>query len=298
MTTTFGQFRHPLPQLTCNLPPFPNWIKGGKCLFKKGSRHFRHEFEVFDLLYVTRGCLYMNEAGTKYAIEEGHYLMLAPNFEHFGHAPCQNDTEFYWLHFEFPSGYTLQESSITRWSDILLEDSNYTQPAIYQFQIPRFAAIRQREYLESTLYRLIEMNDLHTPEQALHQQLLFGEFFLQLQKEAMDIPTTSEKVAEKIIAYIHTHFREPIKMGDLARELLLHPDYIGRCMQQALGKSPIQYLNQYRLSRAKTMLTSTNLTIADIAREVGIGDSTYFSKLYRKYEGITPLEFRRTGLKS
>jgi YesN/AraC family two-component response regulator len=52
------------------------------------------------------------------------------------------------------------------------------------------------------------------------------------------------------------------------------------------------YLNQYRMNQAKTLLATTDEKVASISKEVGIVDSTYFSKLFKRLEGMSPLEYR------
>jgi AraC-like DNA-binding protein len=58
----------------------------------------------------------------------------------------------------------------------------------------------------------------------------------------------------------------------------------------------VQYLNYYRLSKAKKWLAETNETIEAIAKRAGIEDGAYFSRLFKKIEGVTPTEYRRTVL--
>jgi YesN/AraC family two-component response regulator len=75
-------------------------------------------------------------------------------------------------------------------------------------------------------------------------------------------------------------------MTDIAEHIHYHVDYITRCMQKTMGISLLQYLNEVRLA-------STNEKIKEIAKQVGIHDETYFSRLFRKKEGMSPQEYRR-----
>jgi AraC-like DNA-binding protein len=279
--------------LVYDWPPDPIWIKGGRGIMPRATRHFTRNFEVFDFLYVVSGRLYIEEDGSRYTIDPGQYLILAPSMTHRGYRDCPQDTDMYWLHFSIPHGFKLQDTNPVRWSDIMIADSTYTTPSRYQFQIPRYASLKQKDHIETKLAQLMEYNQYHHPDRALQQQQRFSDLLVQLQKEAIHISTSTERVAERVIAFIHQHYREPILLQELSQALQLHPDYITRCMQQTIGKSPNQYLIQYRLSLAKQLLASTNQSIASIALQVGIDDSGYFSKLYRKIEGITPTQFRR-----
>lgn len=61
-----------------------------------------------------------------------------------------------------------------------------------------------------------------------------------------------------------------------------------------IGTSPVQYLNQVRLTQAKHLLLSTDLTIHEVGSMVGIDNTTHFINLFKKNTGITPLQFRQT----
>lgn len=82
-------------------------------------------------------------------------------------------------------------------------------------------------------------------------------------------------------------------MTDIAQELHYHADYLTRCMQKTMGVGPLQYLNEVRLQKAKQLLAATTEKIKIISQQVGIQDEMYFSRLFRKREGISPQEYRR-----
>jgi len=278
------------------LPPFPTFIKGGFACPQVGHKHFRRTFHIFDLIYVTKGTMYMMEAKVPYEVQEGEYLILVPGREHYGYKPCSEETQFYWIHFQIDDDkYQMVEESMVDWSTIFVEDNTFTKPALFHFHIPCYGKIKHRDLIEGTLNRLIEVNGSQSPEQKLRQQMLFQDFLLILQKEAFTIPTFAEQVTEKVVTYIHQHYQESIQMSDLSQALLFHPDYLTRCMKFVTGMSPIQYLHHYRLGVAKHLLATTHDKVSSIAKSVGIMDSTYFSKLFKKEEGITPIEYRRVA---
>lgn len=276
-------------------PPFPTYIKGGEAQFRPGSRHFKRSFNVFDLLYVSQGEMFIQEEDQQYSVKEGEYLILAPEKLHFGYQVSSVTTHYFWIHFLFDNDYELipQERLVADWSQLLIQEASFIEPARYYLQIPRYGEIRQRAYLENIFTRITELNRRQSIEEKLKQQSLFEEFILAMQKEAFRIPSAAEQVTQKVIDYIREHYNQGVKMEALAHSLLYHPDYVTRCMQQVTGLTPMQYLAQYRISLAKGLLATTNKKLATIALEVGIQDPTYFSKLFRKHEGLSPLEYRR-----
>ncbi|MBS2770537.1 AraC family transcriptional regulator [Anoxybacillus rupiensis] len=274
-------------------PPFPTFIKGGEAMFVQGKKHFKRTFSVFDLLYVKRGCLFMAEEDQLFEVKEGTYMILIPQREHYGYRPCVEDTLFVWLHFTMEQHYEILPKGEITWHDVMEREASYVEAAQYQFYLPQFGVMKHKERMEQLLEQVVHLEHDGSPDRALKQQIYFAEFLMQLQKQALDIPTASEKVCAEAVQYIHKHYREPFEMKKLARSLRFHPDYITRCMQKTMGMSVMQYLHYYRIAQAKKQLAETNDTIDSIAKRVGIEDAAYFSRLFKKVEGVTPTEYRR-----
>ncbi|NNV06148.1 AraC family transcriptional regulator [Geobacillus sp. C56-T2] len=274
------------------LPPLPVFIKGGESVFPKGKRHFRRTFSVFDLLYVKQGCLYMTENGHPFSVGSGQYLLLIPGRDHYGHLPCRERTQFVWLHFLLPDFEVAADCSINR-QRVVEKEATYTEPIQYRFAIRQYGELKQRERAEQLLSQIVEPNVDRDIDRPLRQLLLFVEFLWLLQKQELSVPNASEQVSAAAVAYIEKHFHEPVTLEGLARELRFHPDYVTRCMQKTMGMGFSRYLAYYRLSKAKQWLAETNETIEAIAKRVGIDDSAYFSRLFKKMEGMTPTEYRR-----
>lgn len=280
--------------ITFSFPPFPIFIKGAESVFPKGQKHFRRTFSVFDLLYVKKGCLYMTEENKEFAVKEGEYLILIPGREHYGHYPCTEETQLVWLHFTIEGGYDVVPKQSLSWQNVIEREATYVESVQYRFWIRQYAKVKQRERIEQLLQQLVELNEERDPDRSLKQLLYFVEFLWQLQKQELHIPSASEKVCAEAVACIERHYAEPITIQQLAQSLRFHPDYITRCMQKTIGMSFVQYLNYYRLSKAKKWLAETNETIEAIAKRAGIEDGAYFSRLFKKIEGVTPTEYRRT----
>ncbi|MCM3616904.1 AraC family transcriptional regulator [Sutcliffiella horikoshii] len=285
-----------MSMIAMSIPPFPTFIRGGDYTFHKGERHFSRVFTVFDLLYVKKGTLFMQEGKKRYDVREGQYVILVPGERHEGYADCVEQTDYYWLHFVIPGNvYQMVEDKELDWSFVYKKEPTFTEAGHYQFHLPQFGEVNRREIVEQQLETLLSIRDgnTHVPEDYLRQQIQFSEFVIQLQKEAFSIPSATEKVCESAMKYIQENYKKQVNMSVLKEELNYHPDYLTRCMQKTIGISPIQYLTHYRLNQAKRLLAETEFKVSAISREVGIEDVTYFSKLFKKLEGTTPMEYRR-----
>lgn len=152
------------------------------------------------------------------------------------------------------------------------------------------------------LSRLLEINGLfslrksvvpgHDSSQLMYNLLVdvarYGSRF-----HSDSAPPPYEKLGP-VFSLIQSRYREPLTLDDMADSLLLSPQYICHLFQKAVGLSPIEYLNQYRISKAKELLIQfPERKIKTIAAETGFESPSYFNKLFRRYEEMTPLEFRR-----
>ncbi len=104
----------------------------------------------------------------------------------------------------------------------------------------------------------------------------------------------AQQLVRQAVAYIHTHYADPISRADLARHVALSDDYLTFCFRQELGVTPIAYINRFRVNQAKQLLTDTHKSITEIALDVGFSDSSYFSRIFRRQVGLSPTAYRET----
>ncbi len=95
------------------------------------------------------------------------------------------------------------------------------------------------------------------------------------------------------MAYIHAHYNQPITRAELARSVALTERYLTHCFREELGITPIEYLNRYRISRAKVLLEQGALSITDVAMAAGFSDSSYFSRVFRQETGVSPRVYQQ-----
>jgi AraC-like DNA-binding protein/quercetin dioxygenase-like cupin family protein len=93
--------------------------------------------------------------------------------------------------------------------------------------------------------------------------------------------------------YLESHFDAPLNLGALEKITGYGRARLFQLFKQQTGLSPNDFLQRFRVQKAKEMLDSTAQTITETAHGVGFSSSQYFSKVFRKYEGRTPSEWRR-----
>lgn len=104
------------------------------------------------------------------------------------------------------------------------------------------------------------------------------------------------QAVKNVLRRIRSSYGQPLTLEDLAAEAALEPKYFCRVFRQITGRTPINYLNYYRVECAAELLCTTQGSITDIALECGFGDVSYFSRMFRHYKGQTPGQYRRAHL--
>jgi AraC family transcriptional regulator, arabinose operon regulatory protein len=102
-------------------------------------------------------------------------------------------------------------------------------------------------------------------------------------------------IIEPIINYINTHFAEDISLQTLAKVVKVTPQYLCKVFKKRLNMRPFEYIAKRRIQEAKKLLLDQSVTIKGIGETVGYKDSSYFCAMFKKYEFISPSDFRGFG---
>lgn len=96
-----------------------------------------------------------------------------------------------------------------------------------------------------------------------------------------------------MISFIDENYQKSLSLENIAENAELSSSYASRLFKKSMGMSITDYIIQVRLENAKKYLINPHYQIEEIASKVGYDDSSYFTKIFRKYEGITPSQFRK-----
>ncbi|MDD6188491.1 MAG: helix-turn-helix domain-containing protein [Clostridiales bacterium] len=105
-----------------------------------------------------------------------------------------------------------------------------------------------------------------------------------------------ERPINGITRYLQEHLAEDISLSVLADEFHLSAQYISQLFKNEIGVNFLAYLTNIRMEKAKKLLLSTSLSIAEVSEQSGYGDYRVFTKVFKKSEGITPSQYRRDFL--
>lgn len=111
-------------------------------------------------------------------------------------------------------------------------------------------------------------------------------------------PTAAAHLANQFRELLAARFRTQQLVADYAAQLHVSPNHLNKVVKAVTGKSPTKWIAEAVVLEAKVLLHQSALSVADVAAEVGLTDPSYFSRFFKKHEGLTPLEFRRQIEKS
>ena len=86
--------------------------------------------------------------------------------------------------------------------------------------------------------------------------------------------------------YIEKNFQTPLSVAEIADQLKISPNYLSSLFRQEFGITIIKYTNQLRMQEARKLIKEQKYTIAEIAQRVGLSDTRYLQRLFKKHYGL------------
>jgi len=102
-------------------------------------------------------------------------------------------------------------------------------------------------------------------------------------------------VWSELSAYIDLHLGEELTLKSLASRCFYNPSYFSRVFKEKFGVSPVEYITRKRVDHAARLLCETDLTVDEISARSGFTDRSGFYRVFARYTGKTPSEYRKTG---
>ncbi|HIS01995.1 MAG TPA: response regulator [Candidatus Excrementavichristensenella intestinipullorum] len=111
-----------------------------------------------------------------------------------------------------------------------------------------------------------------------------------------DYSEQHRRLAQQVKEHIQAHYADNrLSVNHLSALFNYSPNYLGNVFKRAYGVSVNDYINQYRVGQAKALMDETHMKVYEIAFQVGFNDQHYFSKIFKKYQGVSPTEYRSQG---
>ena len=107
------------------------------------------------------------------------------------------------------------------------------------------------------------------------------------------IPSNHMDMLKRAFAYVDAHYAENISASSTAEHCNVSYSYFSRMFKKNMGRSFTEYLNQFRITKAEELLTSTDKSITEIALDTGFSDAGYFIKVFKRQKGLSPRKFKK-----
>ena len=223
-------------------------------------------------------------------VSKGHLVYFKPGDIRWGYTFENNPIKCYGMDFHYSclvldnDGWIKKDVPLPLESFITINDPHLLSRIIYLFQ--RLT----REWISPNMFNKVFRARAHFME------MLYLIVLWNTSKQALNYDKIRK--VEKVTQFILDNYSKKIKLEDLANHIQLSQSYLQVIFKEITGKSPIEYLITVRINKAKELikLKEGSQTISEIAEQVGFTDPFYFSKRFKKLEGITPSEFQKMVL--
>lgn len=253
----------------------------------KGRNEFEqpHKHDFYLVFFVEKGSGVHNVDFTQHTVNDYQVYFIRPGQVH--NWSLNVDT----------SGFQLMLSS-----EIINIFPNLGQFPFFEQSVPSCLSLTKEEFGEfkkhlEEIESILPQNDALTKEIVLLRlhlllKLLQKEFLNQFQEH--DSSTKPEKVIKSFSVLIDAHFKEESSVNFYADKLNITPNYLNILSQKYLKMPAGDVIKERTILEAKRLLTSTDLSIKEIGYQLGFNDNTYFSKVFKKYTGKTPGDFKES----
>lgn len=120
-------------------------------------------------------------------------------------------------------------------------------------------------------------------------QNILGALILML-KRNLDIKKMS-KITQEMIFFIQSHYKERLSMDDICKQVSYSAPHCSKVFSRDTGKSVFEYIITLKIEKAKSLLVENELSLTEIASYVGYDDYNYFTHLFKKRTGVSPLNY-------
>ncbi|TDT47269.1 AraC-like DNA-binding protein [Maribacter spongiicola] len=249
------------------------------------------------MYYITKGSAKVYHNNQLFTLKPG-YMYLIPSYS-YAKFSCDNYHEQFYISFleEVNNGISIYS----------LKNFNYEIEAgdnDKEYFECLLALNRNREIMNSdpktydnkpTLQDFIKQNEVLSTKDFLETQglltVLFSKFITSYNVQNK-IQVTNYGM-QNILNYINNNLQLPITVVELAEICNYSPDHFSRLFKQVYKSNPNKFIQEKRIERSQLLLLTTNDSLNEIAEKVGLNNSSYFSRLFKKHTGKTPAFFRK-----
>ncbi|GLX66774.1 helix-turn-helix domain-containing protein [Paenibacillus glycanilyticus] len=289
----------PVKQLTnfSALSPSVHWAQLHQTI--KNNEYPLRQIYDFELLYVLDGRITAHLGECEYTLSTGEMLFISAGVPHKLDIQSGQQALFLGIHFDF-----FDEFNIVVDQDIIVKNeeavaADFCLEAVIPGYSPLSAnpvMIPSKEIVKEMERIIAEFSEQQPGFEVVCKGLMLNVLIGLYRSQITTVPhssTTKERLAP-VVEWIEHHYAADCSNQTLAKQLNIHEDYLGKQFKSVYGMTMNKYVQAIRHREAKRLLRESDHSIEQIGREVGYEDMHYFSRIFSKWEGLSPREYKKT----
>lgn len=274
-----------------NNPNIPLYIQEGKLSLYTNMEALCHWHEDIEFIKVLEGHMTYNVNGKEILLQENDGILINARQMHYGYSKDQTDCKFICILFktqlictnvELKNKYILPITEHTNLQEYYLHACNLDESQILQDFHDIFDIYQQKD----VGFELLILSKL--PLIWLNWYKLLEPYLLNNNKtidENIDIQ-------KRMVEYIYHHYASKITLQDIASAGNVCRSKCCQIFKTYFNKTPVNFLNTYRLEISMNLLCNPSLNITEIAYSCGFNSASYYTETFLQYKGCTPSDYR------
>lgn len=253
--------------------------KAGVFRFVEAYRFRQHAHEEYEINYINSGHAIMQIEGCEVSLHQGQCVVIPPHRKHSFHVDSKIGCRLTQL--EMSLKMKNQDESF------LMKDG----------EVKAYYVIKNCEEIAPLIERIArgfrkentESNEFLMKISAIEMMITLN-YYINRDDKMAAFRASSRLM--QAVEWIQEHYMEPINLEEVAADAGVSSRYLRKYFAEIIGKTCVQYITELRMEQAKHLLWETSKSILDIAMETGYENAQYFTRVFRKSEGMTPLQYR------
>lgn len=254
-------------------------FNSGILIRKDGFLHHRRTINCHILIFVIEGCLHITSDNISFHVSKGQYIFLRADTEHYGSLPSEGSLSYFWVHFNAALPFIGFEEGI---------------PHEYGYLLPEYGSVQNIQRIHLLFRQLIDVSRREVYSEYMYSYAL-SLLMMELTQEYISAQTAQSDVPSIILIvkeWIKSNCHRELSLPEIAAEFHYNPEYLSALFRKSTGITLTSFINKSRIDISKLLLSDSNISIKEIAFSCGFNDEKYYMKTFRKYEGITPMQYR------
>jgi AraC-like DNA-binding protein len=274
----------------------PKHILSGKFFQTQPFLHTKRQMDCFDIMVGLQGKLYITQEDKPLVLEPDHFLLLRPDVKHYGHIESPAPLSYYYSHFQLRNEVNFIEDQE---SHQLTSQCQSPQDA---YIIPEYGKIYNTDRICQLFAQLVDYGAQNTQNKCSDKVMdrLLSVLLMELSQQALQsleaeksgTCTKCSRGMNEIINYIQMNSDQGLAVSEIASQFNYNAEYLTTYFRKVTGSPLLTYIHKTQLAKAKPMLLNSSMKIKDVAYAVGFQDEKCFMKVFKKYEDLTPSQYR------